>query len=244
MLRIDWVQKAEMEMEALRKAAETELQRIKFDFPMWPTNDVRHWSLIRLSTETFLPVLGLYIMRTHLSHVEWWERYATGAGHSLIETGRTMFDKTIKGKLVLDLVGNLEHSFRILLRHIDPTNETHKFAALCTTLFRATNPYLHTIPADWQPPLDILRRARNCVHNAWLYEPDNGKPFTTVFRGHTVSFVVGQPVECFSWDILTALCTDVLRILLAVIRDEKISCFPAIADVGAGASWSTGGRHQ
>ena len=119
-LRQDWIAKAEYELEALRKRAEMERDSIPNEFHAWPNDDVRRWTISRLSTIFFMPFLGLYIMRVHLSYPEWWEEYANGAPLKLCEDGRTEFDRQLKGKLLIDLAGNLEHSFRLILKQLDP----------------------------------------------------------------------------------------------------------------------------
>jgi hypothetical protein len=96
-LRQDWIVKAEYELEALRKRAEMERDSIRNEFRAWPKDDIRRWTISRLSTIFFMPVLGLYIMRVHLSYPEWWEGYANGAPPKLCEDGLTEFDRHLKG---------------------------------------------------------------------------------------------------------------------------------------------------
>jgi hypothetical protein len=186
MLRTDWISNAEGRLETLRKRAEVESDRLKVDFPQWPSNDVRRWAVIRFSTGLFLPTVGLCIMRLHLSEAAWWEQYARGSGQALLEPGRTAFDQTVKAKLILDLVGNLEHSFRLILRHLDPSNNASNFASIYNSLLRTTKPYLDGIPSEWKPQLELLRRVRNSIHNAWMYSPEDLKDFSTVYRGKTL----------------------------------------------------------
>jgi hypothetical protein len=85
-------------------------------------------------------------MRIHMADPAWWEQYTRGTGNDLAVPGRTAFDRGIKGKLIMDLVGNSEHSFRLFLYKLDPANEASKFATICKHLFRATTPHLSRIP--------------------------------------------------------------------------------------------------
>lgn len=233
MLKIDWILKAEGRLETIRKMAEIERDRIRSEFPNWPQDDTRRWAVSRFTTQLFLPVLGLYIMRVHLSYPAWWEQYATGCGNVLLQPGRDEFDRTIKGKLIIDLVGNLEHSFRLILRQLDPANNASDFSALYNSLLRANNPYLRSIPADWQPPLELLRRIRNTVHNAWMYSPENGKNASITYKGETFALVVGKQLDFISWDLICNIAEDVFRLILAVVRDENVTSVPAMPDPAA-----------
>lgn len=232
MLVTDWVQKAEFQIEALRKAAEVELYAIRRDFSSWPKDDVRQCAIMRLSTILFVPVVGLYTMRVHMCDPAWWEQYATGVGSSLAAPGRTAFDRGIKGKLIMDLVGNLEHSFRLILGQLDPHNKASKFRSICHSLFRSKNPYLSSISAEWEPTMNLLRLIRNTVHNSWAHFPENGRAETIVFRGITYQFVVGKPLTFISWDLLGNICESVFQIVIGVVRDANVTCLPPIKDFG------------
>lgn len=234
MLKIDWILKAEGRLETIRKTAEMERDRIRTGFPTWPQNDVRRWAVSRFTTMLFLPVLGLYIMRVHLSHPAWWEQYASGCGDVLLQSGRDEFDRTIKAKLIIDLAGNLEHSFRLILRQLDPGNKANDFCALYSSLLRANNHYLRVLPTDWQPPLELLRLVRNTVHNAWMYSPESGKNTSITYRGKTFELVVGKQLDFISWDLLCDIAEDVLRIILTVVGDDNVKSISAMPDPGAG----------
>lgn len=238
MLRTDWVEKAEADMESLRKSAEFAVAQLKCDFPHWPLNDVRRWAVIRFKEHCFVSVVGLCIMRVHLSRLDWWENYAPGSGKIIIEGGRSTFDKMVKGKFVLDMVGNLEHSIKLILRELDPTSKAHKFSHLYRSLFRNSNPYLDVVPNDWEAPFELLRRMRNSIHTAWLYEPEQGGDYHITYKGKDISLICGKPIECFSWDLLNILGNDLSRILITLVRDPKVSHFSAIPDPGAGPSFT------
>ena len=232
MLKTDWVQKAEFRIEALRKAAEEELQAIKRDFSHWQEDDARRCAIMRFSTILFVPVVSLYTMRVHMCDPAWWDQYAPGSGDKFADIGRTAFDKGIRGKLVLDLVGNLEHSFRLILNQLDPANKASKFAAICQRLFRATNPHLSSVPADCEPTIELLRLIRNTIHTSWAYFPDNGKDETVVFKGATFHFVMGRPLNFISWDLLEDISESVLQIVIGVVRDANVVRLPPIEDFG------------
>jgi hypothetical protein len=232
MLKTDWVQKAEFRIEALRKAAEVELHAIERDFPHWPKDDARRCAIMRLGSILFVPVISLYTMRVHMCDPAWWEQYAAGSGGMLANPGRTAFDRGIKGKLVLDLVGNLEHSFRLILNQLNPTNKASKFATICDSLFRPTNPFLSNAPADCEPTMKLLRLIRNTVHTSWAYFPDHGKDETVVFKGVTYQFVVQKPLNFISWDLVGEISESVLQIVVRVMRDANVTRLPPIRDFG------------
>jgi hypothetical protein len=104
--------------------------------------------MMRLATILFVPVVSLYTMRVHMHDPVWWEQYAPGAGKDLAEAGRTAFDKGVRSKLVLDLVGNLEHSFRLILNQLDPANKASKFVSIYRHLFKASNRLLDSVPFE------------------------------------------------------------------------------------------------
>src|SRR6267378_1003791 len=118
----NWVLDAEMAMENVRKTAEMEFEHLKKDFPAWRENDARRWAVARFPTIFFVPTLGLYLMRSYMGDVAWWERYAPGSGSDLLKNGWQHFDRHLKGKLILDLVGGVEHPFRVILNSLDPAN--------------------------------------------------------------------------------------------------------------------------
>ena len=233
-LRQGWIVKAEYELEALRKHAEMERDRIRNEFQAWPKDDVRRWTISRLSTILFMPVLGLYIMRVHLSYPAWWQQYAEGSPPKLCEDGRTEFDRHLKGKLILDLVGNLEHSFRLILMQLDPQTQADDFSTISASLLRQNNPYLQSPPPNSLATLDLLRLIRNTVHNSWVHFPESGKCRAIPFKGVTYNFIVGKKLDFISWDLVTGMVEDVLRIALAVVRDPNVIAFPAIPELGAG----------
>lgn len=233
MLKTDWVLKAEFRMEAIRNAAENELEALKRDFPHWPPDDARRCAIMRLASMLFVPVVSLYTMRIHMADPAWWEQYAQGDGNDLADYGRTAFDKGIRGKLIMDLVGNSEHSFRLILNQLDPANEASKFATICQSLFRATNPHLSSVPADWEPTIKLLRLMRNTIHTAWAYFPDNGKNATVIFKGNKYEFIVGEPLNFVSWDLLGEISENLFQILNAVVRDANVVSLPTIKDFGA-----------
>lgn len=236
MLKTDWVQKAESRIEELRKAAEDELRAIDREFPHWQKDDARRSTIMRLASILFVPVVSLYTMRVHMSDPGWWEQYAQGFGTTLADPGRTAFDKGIRGKLVLDLVGNLEHSFRLILNQFDQANKASKFASICQSLFRTTNPYLSNVPADWEPTTKLLRLIRNTVHTSWSYFPDNGKDETVTFQGTTFQFVTGTPLNFISWDLLGQITESVCKIAIAVVLDTNVVRLPQIKDFGVEAA--------
>jgi hypothetical protein len=232
MLKTDWVLKAEFRIEAIRKAAEKELQAIKRDYPHWPQDDARRCAIMRLASILFLPVVSLYTIRIHMADPAWWEQYAQGTGNDLADPGRMVFDRGIKGKLIMDLVGNSEHSFRLILNQLDPTNKTLNFASTCQSLFRASNAHLQNIPTDWGPTINLLRLILNTVHNVGAYFPDSGKNTTVVFKGKKYEFIVGRPLDFISWDLLGEISESLFQILIAVVRDANVVRLTTIKDFG------------
>lgn len=232
MLKTDWVIKAEFRIEATRKAAENELLAIKRDYPHWPANDARRAAVMRLATVLFAPVVSLYLMRVHMHDPAWWEQYAPGTGHDLVDSGRTAFDRSAKGKLIIDLVANLEHSFRLLLNQLDPANRASNFSTISQGLFRSSSPHLKFIPAGWQPTLQLLRLMRNTVHNSWCHFPESGKNATVTFKGNKYEFVVAKPLDFVSWDLVGDLSESVLHILVGLVRDTNVVSLSSILDFG------------
>jgi hypothetical protein len=232
MLGNDWVIKAEVRIEAIRKAAENELQVLKHDFAHWQGDDARRGMIMRFATILFVPVVSLYTMRVHMHDPMWWEQYAPGAGKGLADAGRTAFDKGIKSKLILDLVGNLEHSFRLILNQLDPANKASKFGSIYRRLFGASNPLLDSAPSEWEPTLELLRLMRNTVHNSWAHFPDNGENTHVIFNGKRYEFVVGKTLDFVSWDLLGEIADSVLKIAIGVVRDRNVVHLASIRDFG------------
>lgn len=232
MLKTDWVLKAEFQIEAIRMSAQEELHAIDRDFPHWQKDDARRAVIMRLSSMLFVPVVSLYTMRVHMADPVWWEQYSKGSGDLLADSGRTNFDKGIRGKLILDLVGNLEHSFGLILKQFDAGNKASKFWHICESLFRLKSPYLSSIPAEWEPAVTLLRLIRNTVHTSWAYLPDNGKSETVVSQDRTFQFVSGKPLEFVSWDLLVELSQSVLTMATAVVRDANVARLAKVKDFG------------
>lgn len=232
MLKTDWVLKAEFRIEAIRKAAENELQAIKRDYPHWPQDDARRCAVMRLASILFFPVVSLYTMRIHMADPAWWEQYAQGFGNDLADHGRTAFNRGVKSMLILDLVGNTEHSFRLILNQLDPSNRTSNLVTICHSLFRIRNPNLQSIPANWEPTINLLRLMRNTIHNSWAHFPDNGKNATVTFKGNKYEFIVGKPLDFVSWDLIGDLSESLFQIVVAVVRDANVVRFLPIKDFG------------
>lgn len=232
MLKTDWVLKAEFQIEAIRMAAQEELYAIDREFAHWQKDDARRAVIMRLSSILFVPVVSLYTMRVHMADPMWWEQYGKGSGNLLAEYGRTSFDKGIRGKLILDLAANLEHSFGLILRQFDAGNKASKFWHVCESLFRTSEPYLSSIPFEWESTFKLLRLIRNTVHTSWTYWPDNGKSETVVFKDRTFEFVIGKPLDFISWDLLVDLCQSVLTIATVVVRDANVARLAKVKDFG------------
>jgi len=232
MLQTDWVVKAEFQIEAIRKAAENGLQALKNDYPNWPYNDARRAAVMRLASILFFPVVSLYVMRMHMHDPDWWEQYAPGSGVDMANHGRDAFDRGVKGRLIVELLGNLEHSFRLILNQLDPTNTDWKFQKICQSLLRPSHPRLDKIPAEWEPTLQLLRLMRNTVHNSWTHCPENGKNATVIFKGKSYEFIVEKPLDFVSWDLLGDITRSVLQIVVEVVRDKNVVSLPTIRDFG------------
>jgi hypothetical protein len=64
--------------------------------------------------------------------------------------------------------------------------------------------------------------------------PESGQNREIPFKGVTYSFIVGKKLDFISWDLLTAITEDILRIALAVVKDPRVIALSAMSDPGAG----------
>jgi len=160
---------------------------------------------MRFAATLFPPVVSLYTMRMHMNDPAWWEQYAPGTGRDLADPGRTAFNRGVKSVLIVELLGNLEHSFRLILNQLDPGTRALKFLDICQSLFRTSNPRLRNVPAGWEPTVQLLRLMRNTIHTSWAYSPESGKNCTVIFNSIKYEFIVGKPLDFVSWDLLGAI---------------------------------------
>jgi hypothetical protein len=97
-------------------------------------------------------------MRLDMHDPAWWAQYAGREAKEPANPGRTAFDRGVKSKLIMDLVENLEHSFRLILNQLDPANKASVFANICQSLFRARNPHLSNVPPGSELMVQMLTR--------------------------------------------------------------------------------------
>jgi len=127
----------------------------------------------------------------------------------------------IKLGFLIGLFSEIESTFRILLRQLDPS-ACNGGKASFPFIFDALKKQLGSFPADSDDLIKLLRLSRNTVHNNGVYFPESGKDDQVVYKSGTYNFVQGKPIDFVNWDWLFERLDDVRKLFNAVISNPKI----------------------
>jgi len=78
--------------------------------------------------------------------------------------------------------------------------------------------------------LDMAAKLRNTVHNNGVYFHKSGKDAIQNYKGRTYEFKYGKRIEFANWPLLLEITSDLVLMLVEVVRDPKIKNIPGTID--------------
>ncbi len=127
----------------------------------------------------------------------------------------------VKYTFMHKLFGEIENTFRQLLRKIDPVaanNATEDisavFGALCSRIGHK--------PSESDELLKLLRLSRNTIHNNGVFYPKNHRDDEVTYKGKTYHFTHAKPISFVNWDFLIDRMDDVRELFTAIITNSNI----------------------
>jgi hypothetical protein len=231
-------------LEGIRPKVDVELQALattlngqQSDWDAWTSKDSRMAALAHIGMLIDSTNLALTFMNEDLLPLEndWWNEthkppFAGFNESHRAATVNTFNNAFIKQAFLQFHFSIIDTSFRIFLRHIDPTvcrGSTVAFRSVYTTLKARTTAF----PTDSDALIDTLRITRNTIHNNGVYFNKDGLNEQITFKGKTYDFLNGQPIEFVNWAWLFEMLEETLVLMVKVINDPQIiSATTEIAD--------------
>jgi hypothetical protein len=131
----------------------------------------------------------------------------------------------IKSAFLIELFSEIESTFRILLRRIDPGVCNGATTSFCS-VYRALKKRIGSFPADSDELTDLLRLSRNTLHNNGVYFDERGHNRQVSYNSGTYNFVHGKPIDFVNWHWLFERFEDVRRLCTTVISNPRIIELP------------------
>lgn len=210
------------------KALATTLNKQQSDWDAWTSKDSRMAALAHIGMLIDSTSLALTFIQEHLLPLDndWWNEthkppFAGFTDYHRAATVNTFNNAFIKLGFLQFHFSILDNSFRIFLRHIDPSvgrGATVEFRSVYSALKARTTSF----PAYSDGLVDVLRIARNTIHNNGVYFNKDGLNEQISYKGKTYDFINGRPIEIVSWEWLFEMLEDTLVLMVKVINDPQI----------------------
>jgi hypothetical protein len=127
----------------------------------------------------------------------------------------------VKYAFMHKLFGDIENTFRQLLRKIDPSAANSATADI-TGVFRALCSRIGYMPTESEELLKLLRLSRNTIHSNGVFYPESQHDDQVTYKGTTYNFTHTEPVKFLNWKFLIDRLDDVRELFTAVITNSNI----------------------
>lgn len=127
----------------------------------------------------------------------------------------------IKIGFIQNLFSILDSRFRIFLRELDPeaaSNATVEFLSV----YQALKKRLPSFSVDSDTLIDLLRLARNTIHNNGVYFHPNMKDRRITYKGEAYDFLAGQPITFVNWEWLLDRLEDTYYLMKAIVNAPQL----------------------
>ena len=138
----------------------------------------------------------------------------------------TFIDFTRTG-LLISTFSTVESSFRSFLRAIDPNacnGATSEFKSVYECLLRSK---LSVGVNDYIQLLDLLRHARNTIHNNGVYLSKTGTDVQVPYKGVTYRFPHGTRIDFVTFEFVLSLTEDLAQLLFKIVADPALTTITA-----------------
>jgi hypothetical protein len=127
----------------------------------------------------------------------------------------------VKYAFMHKLFGDIENTFRTLLRKIDPSAANNATTDI-TGVFRALSSRIGYAPNDSEQLMKLLRLSRNTIHSNGVFYPQNQQDDQVTYKGTTYNFTHTKPVKFLNWNFLIDRLDDVRELFTAIITNSNV----------------------
>lgn len=224
-----------LKLEKFRVRVDTELERLvstlqpQVNWIVILSKDARANALAHLGMLVDSTSLSLVFINEHLLPLNnsWWEEKHKPPFVGFDDSHKALMINTfnnafIKFAFLHFLFSEIESSFRIFLRHLNPVaanGAKDDFSKVYKALKIEIKPTLK----GSDNLINLLRESRNTIHNNSAYfnrNSSNDKQIT--YRGKIYEFKHGKPISFATWEWLFEMFEDILELYIKVIYDPKI----------------------
>ena len=132
----------------------------------------------------------------------------------------------IEISFVSSLFSIIESTIRGYYQHIDPD----EYKTIKKSTYSVTKKFLieklsreFTIGLEW---VDFMRNIRNIIHNNGVFNPNDGKSRTLIYKDKEYNFVTGKTLDFVSWPLLLDIVNDFRELMFQISIDENIMNIP------------------
>jgi hypothetical protein len=212
-----------------RSAIEADREQIMTARPNLTEGDVRLTAFTHLYHTLNSALVSLRFLADYLlpSENEWWEEPRQQALFGSYDQwfreaiANNFNNGFVKYTVMHKLFGDIENSFRQLLRKIDPSVASNATDSI-DSVFGALISRIGNKPADSDELLKLLRLSRNTIHNNGVFYPKSQTDAEVVYKGNPYHFTHGKPINFVNWNFLIDRIDDVRQLFTAVILNANI----------------------
>lgn len=212
------------ELDALRVQMIQDVAIISALYPnVAPERDLRIRQLYLLSNTLVGSIAGLMHMAIYMMDDAWWDSGIPGGPFSRNDQRmfREGFMSTMSLATLVGIFVAVEAPFRQFIRVLAPgaaRNGTGGFYNLSRELLGT---HLSRPPESIEL-LDLLRIARNSIHNNGVYFHENAADTSVTYKGVVYDFEHNQQVRAITWSHMCELADDVRQLMVDVAHDPVL----------------------
>lgn len=218
------------EITAIRDRLIDEKAKLQSEHPNWKiATDIRLTCFSKFENVLSSFQLGCVFWGMNLLSDEWWNKVTDypKVDRALL---RREFQLFLKLGLVHLSFSAVESSLRIMMRALDSTahaGASVEFKTIYSDFFeqRLSKQMSYHIEL-----LDMAAKLRNTVHNNGVYFQKSGKDVIQNYKGRPYEFKHGNRIEFSNWPLLLEITSDLVSMLVEVVRDPKIKNVPGTID--------------
>ncbi|MEP6743134.1 MAG: hypothetical protein ABJB61_11595, partial [bacterium] len=197
--------------------------------PSISEKDVRRTAFAHLANIVSFMTLSFYFINNHLlpPENEWWSKppqqslYGSYDVYNRSIAANSFNNAFSKYTVMHKLFGELESTFRQLLRKLDPSAANNATERI-TSVFKILCATIGDKPAESNELLKLLRLSRNTIHNNGVFYSKKQTDDEVTYKGKTYQFKHGKPISFVNWEFLIDRVDDARQLLRAVITNPNI----------------------
>lgn len=214
----------------LRSAITADYERVQKALPSATQAEVRLGAFARLLHIVDSAMLSLLFIDSYLLPVNngWWSEskhqslfgsFDDWYQESMVNSFNNGF---VKYAVMHLLFGDIESTFRQLLRKIDPSAANNATSSGIKPVFDALCACIGNKPAQSDKLLKLLQLSRNTIHNNGVFYPQKQTDDAVTYNGKTYEFKHAKPISFINWHFLIDHIDDVRELFTVVISNPII----------------------